>query len=421
MAGEILSVFLPRLFILTLSVCPMNLTTGYPYFLVNSGLPNTYPKLNKSLQSEVAIIGGGISGALTAYYLTMAGIPCVLVDARTIALGSTCASTSLLQYELDVPLSALSRQIGRQAAERAYRLSSEAIDTLEKISKDLDFTQFERQQSLFFAAYKKDKAFLQEEYNARKNAGFSVNFLDEAEVRSQYGFTSPAAILSGQAAATDAYLLTHALLQVSILKGLQVFDRTPVERISYHKKGVELFTQQGFSLKARYAVNASGYEITEFIEKKIVRLVSTYAIASEHLDQDLPWKEKTLFWNTADPYLYMRQTNNRRMIVGGRDEDYYNPVRRDRLIAKKSRQLEQDFRRLFPQIDFTAEFSWTGTFGSTKDSLPYIGTYHKTPHTFYALGFGGNGITFSVTAAELILDLIRGEKNKDLALFSFDR
>jgi glycine/D-amino acid oxidase-like deaminating enzyme len=399
----------------------MNLTTGYPYFLVNSGLPYAYPKLDKSLKSEVAIIGGGISGALTAYYLTKVGISCVLVDDRTIALGSTCASTSLLQYELDVPLFELSRQIGLKGAERTYRLSSEAIDGIEKISNELNFTHFERQQSLLFAAYKKDKAYLREEFTARKNAGFDVEFLEEAEINRKYGFTSPAAILSGQAAATDAYLFTHALLQASISKGLQVFDRTPVQQIKYKKRGVELLTAQGFLIRARYLVNASGYEITEFIEKKIVRLVSTYAIVSEHIDQDFPWKEKTLFWNTADPYLYMRQANNSRMIVGGRDEDYYNPARRDRLIAKKSRQLEQDFRKLFPRIDFKTEFSWTGTFGSTKDSLPYIGTYDKTPHTFYALGFGGNGITFSLTAAELICDLIQGKKNKDLALFSFNR
>ena len=46
---------------------------------------------------------------------------------------------------------------------------------------------------------------------------------------------------------------------------------------------------------------------------------------------------------------------------------------------------------------------------------------HKTPHTYYALGFGGNGITFSVIAAEIILDMIMGRKNKDASLFSFDR
>ena len=107
--------------------------------------------------------------------------------------------------------------------------------------------------------------------------------------------------------------------------------------------------------------------------------------------------------------------------MGGRDEEFYNPERRDKLIPKKTKQLVSDFKKLFPETDMIAEFSWTGTFGSTKDSLPYIGMYDKTPNTYYALGFGGNGITFSVIAAEIICDLILGKKNKNAEIFAFKR
>jgi glycine/D-amino acid oxidase-like deaminating enzyme len=108
--------------------------------------------LEQSVKTDVAIIGGGISGALTAYYLI-----CIVVDARTVGLGSNCASTSLLQYELDKPLCELENQIGWQAAVRAYKLCSESIDTIQSISQKIKFTLFEKQKSLFFAAYKKDK------------------------------------------------------------------------------------------------------------------------------------------------------------------------------------------------------------------------------------------------------------------------
>jgi glycine/D-amino acid oxidase-like deaminating enzyme len=133
------------------------------------------------------------------------------------------------------------------------------------------------------------------------------------------------------------------------------------------------------------------------------------------------WKEKTLLWNTADPYLYMRLTRDNRVIIGGRDEEFYSPARRDKLIKQKTQLLTKDFSKLFPGIELIPEFSWTGTFGSTNDALPYIGTYNKTPHTYYALGFGGNGITFSVIAAEIICDMITGKSNTHASLFSFDR
>ena len=400
----------------------MNLTTGYPYWLINSGLPANYPKLEESIKTDVLIIGGGISGALTAYHLIKAGIQCTVIDARTIGLGSTCASTSLLQYELDKPLSSLSEQIGFKSAARAYQMCAESIDTIESISKKLKFPLFEKQKSLFFAAHKKDNALIAKEFSYRKKAGFKVDCLDEKEIQENFGFSSPSAILSSQGATTDAYMFTHALLQSSIKKGLSVFDRTGISKIEYNKSNVKLITSNGFNIHAKKIVNASGYEITEFIDKKIVNLNSTYALASEHLNKTiLPWKKKVLLWNTADPYLYMRLTQDNRIILGGRDEKYYSPDRRDKLIKRKTTLLKKDFEKLFPEVELIPEFTWTGTFGSTNDSLPYIGTYDKTPHTYYALGFGGNGITFSVIAAQIIRDMILQKENKDAFLFSFSR
>lgn len=400
----------------------MNLTTGYPYWLINSGIPIDYPKLETSIKTDVVIIGGGISGALTAYYLINSGVKCVLIDARTIGLGSTCASTSLLQYELDISLSDLSNQIGYQSASRAYQMCSESIDKIEKISKDIGFEFFERQKSLFFAAYKKDKTFIKTEFDIRKKAGFDLELLGEKDIQKQFGFASPAAILSKQGATTDAYLFTHALLKASSKKGLKIYDRTEISDIEYATNSVKLTTKDGNSVNAKKVVNATGYEITEFIEKKIVKLNSTYALASEHIQSPNPvWKDGTLLWNTADPYLYMRLTHDNRIILGGRDEEFYNPQKRDKLIKNKTKQLIKDFAKLFPQIEMIPEFSWTGTFGSTKDALPYIGTYSKTPNTYYALGFGGNGITFSLIAAEIIRDMILKKHNKDALLFAFDR
>ena len=82
----------------------------------------------------------------------------------------------------------------------------------------------------------------------------------------------------------------------------------------------------------------------------------------------------------------------------------------EKYFEKKSGLLRKDFEKLFPDIPFKPEFAWSGTFGKTKDSLPFIGTYTKTPNTYYALGFGGNGITFSVIGALMIRDFILGKQ-----------
>lgn len=108
-------------------------------------------------------------------------------------------------------------------------------------------------------------------------------------------------------------------------------------------------------------------------------------------------------------------------MIGGRDEDFYNPPKRDKLLKRKTKQLSEDFRRLFPDKEFIPEFSWTGTFGSTKDGLPYIGKHSDYKNGLFALGFGGNGITFSQVAAKLITDVLSGRENPDADLFRFGR
>jgi glycine/D-amino acid oxidase-like deaminating enzyme len=402
----------------------MTLKSGYPFWLIKDGLPFTYPKLDHDAEAEVAIIGAGISGALVRYYLVNAGINCITLDARTIGLGSTSASTSLLQYEIDKPLFELSALIGRDKAERAYHLCNGAINTLGEISKKLGLGEdFEYRHSLYYAAYKKDVPDLKKEFEARKAAGFNVRYLDADEIKAEYNIHAPGAILSKHGAQTNAYALAHCLLQHRKKKSdkLNIFDRTPVADIKHHRTGVTLTTESGYTVKAKKLVYATGYEVVNFIDKKIVDLLSTYVVISEQYNERPFWKDEVLLWNTADPYLYLRTTPDNRVIVGGRDVDFHDPNKRDKLMKYKAKQLVKDVNKLFPHLNFKPEFTWCGTFGSTKDALPYIGPYNRLPNSYFALGFGGNGITFSVIAAQMITDMILGKENKDAALFSFDR
>ncbi|MBC7873487.1 MAG: FAD-binding oxidoreductase [Ferruginibacter sp.] len=399
----------------------MNLKAGYPYSLIKNGLVGNYPKLGKNIRTDVVIMGGGISGALTAWHLVKNNIPCIVLDARTIGLGSTCASTSLLQYETDVPLFKLAPMIGLKNAARSYWLCKEAIAKLGSIANKIGFKNFQEKESLYYAAAKKDVGDLKKEFLIRKKQGFRVRYLEE-DIFKKTGLTAPAAILSADAAQTDAYMFTHHLHQDGLKKGLRVFDRTPVVAIDHKTRGVELVTENGYRVKAKKLVYATGYEVVEYIDKPIVKLKSTYATISEPLPEQGPyWKNDRLLWNTADPYLYMRTTPDNRIVVGGRDENFYSPKKRDQLIVSKTKQLTGDFKKLFPGIDFIPEFTWTGVFGSTKDGLPFIGPYKKLPNSYFALGFGGNGIVFSLIAAEMIASQLIGKKNPDAPIFSFDR
>ena len=400
----------------------MNLQAGYPYSLIKHGLLFNYPKLNKNLETDVLVVGGGISGALVAWHLVKRGIGCVLADSRTIGLGSTCASTGLLQYEIDTALSELKDIVGLKQAVRAYHLCRQAIYELGDISKEIGFNEFEYKRSLYYAAHKKDISFLRDEFTIRKESGFDIEYLSAAALKKEVGFNAPAALLSNDGAQVDAYLFSHRLLQHATKHGLLVFDRTKIINLGYQNKNNIFKTEDKFTIKAKRIVYATGYESVKYVSKSIVKLLSTFATVSEHMDDDSRvHKNDLMIWNTANPYLYMRTTHDGRILIGGRDENFYNPLKRDKMIKRKAVQLAEDFKTLFPAVDFKPEFSWAGTFGATKDGLPFIGNYKPIRNGYFALGFGGNGITFSQVAATIIADLIEGKNNSDARLFSFDR
>ena len=398
----------------------MNLKSGHPYFLIKNGLYQNFDGLCNDHTTEIIILGGGISGALIAYYLLNNGIECTIIDKRSAGLGSTSASTSLLQYEIDVPLHQLIKLIGEKNAVNAYKLCADAIDMIKEIADNIGFRDFKYCNSLYFSHAKTKTDYLMNEFICRKNAGFNVNYLNEEEVFKRFGFHSKEAILSTRAAKIDAYLFTHCLHKHNLKKGVHIFENTCIKNIRHNTTSVELTTEKGHVVKAKKIIYATGYEAVTQINRDIVKLSSTYACVSERINNLPTFFESTLLWNTANPYLYIREDDGR-IIIGGRDEEFYNPAKRDILLESKTKKLKLDFKKLFPNIDFKTKLSWTGTFGSTKDGLPYIGRYDKKPNSYFALGFGGNGITFSAIAAELITRSIKNKIDAVPKFFSFDR
>jgi glycine/D-amino acid oxidase-like deaminating enzyme len=401
----------------------MDLRSHYPYWLLKNGIMNNYPSLQENSQCDVAIVGAGISGALAAWYLGKAGISTILLDKRHAGTGSTAASTALLQYEIDVPLVDLIEKVGEKNAIESYRLCLEAIGKIEqicdKVESKCDFTW---KPSLQYASFNKHIDSLEKEFNCRKENGFPVHWLNQQQIEKQYGFSKPDAILSDVGAELDAYKLTNNILQYCIKHyGTKVFDKTAVASISKSKNRFVLATDYGVSINAKHVVIACGYESEQWLNQKVEILHSTFAIISEPFPQQHFWHKNSLIWETAKPYLYMRTTKDNRILIGGKDTPYTSAVARDRQLKRKIIALENSFQSLFPGIDFRTDFSWAGTFAGTKDGLPYIDEHPTRKGIYFSLGFGGNGITFSAIAGEIIRDMIVGKKNKHASIFKFNR
>lgn len=133
----------------------MDLKSGLPWWLIKDGLMKNFDILQKNIETEIVIIGSGITGALAAHFLCEAGAKCIVVDKRMSSTGSTAASTAQLQYEIDVFLHDLSDQIGIENAVKSYTLCLKSITTLKQIISKLKLDcSFETKPSLQLAANK---------------------------------------------------------------------------------------------------------------------------------------------------------------------------------------------------------------------------------------------------------------------------
>ena len=399
----------------------MKLKSTETFWPLKNAMETSYPSLESNIKTPILIIGGGITGALTAYKLITEGKKVILVDKRDVCNGSTAASTALLQYEIDVPLHKLIQLRGLKCAVDSYKNGIKAILDLKKIVETIKSKcNFELKKSIYFCSLKKDIPFLEAEFNARKENGFNVKWLDQKDLK-KFGLNALAAIQSDIAAAMDPYKLAQDLLLYSAKKGLQIYDRTNITKIS--KKGDKLVvtTDTGATITANHIIHCSGYESTETLTEKVVDLKSTFVIASEVIP-DLPDDFKNyIFWDTAQPYIYCRATPDNRIIMGGGDEDFKNPEKRDSMLNKKETYLLKEFQKKFPDLVFKTDYSWAGTFGETKDGLPYFGKPNPKKNEHYLLGFGGNGITFSVIGLNSILSSIENKQHPDLEYYKFGR
>ncbi len=399
----------------------MDLRTGCSLWPQLDGPLAVYAPLCHDLTCDIAIIGGGISGALAAYYFTEAGIDTIVIDRRELAMGSTVACTGLIQYEIDTSLCELIELLGRDHATRAYLASYRATLAFAELVKDLpDDAALVKKRSLYLATEPQDVPKLKQEFEARREIEIPLEFFAQSDIEARFSFSRPAALYSSVAFEVDPYRLTHSLLARSVSRGLRAFSKTELLRYTAEGNGILLETDTRHTIRAKKILFATGYETPSFLNVD-TKLLSTYAAASQPLGSFEGWHDRCLIWETARPYFYARTSPDGRALVGGLDIDSADPKVRDALIPEKSRALAKRFNEMFPKIEMAPLCSWAGTFAQTPDGLPYIGPHPDFPQAYFALGYGGNGITFSLLAAQILRDAFLQKPNEEAALFRFDR
>lgn len=374
--------------------------------------------LERDLAADVIVVGAGITGAMVAQALAAEGLKVVVCDRRGPAQGSTLASTALVQYEIDTPLTLLARKIGNERAARAWRRSRLAVDALAGTLGRLGVPDIAPRDTLYLAGNLLRPRKLKREGEERRAIGLDTSYLTGGDLAKNYGLRAEGALLSHGNFTIDPRKTTLALLADAARHGARIYAPCDIVDIDARKRGLRAVTRDGHRLSARYLVLATGYEMPKYVPQKGHRIVSTWAIATPPQSEKL-WPGEAMIWEAADPYLYIRTTPEGRVICGGEDEDFSDAEERDALNERKSRTLARKLKRLMPTLDTRSEFAWSGAFGQSRTGLPTIGEIPAMPNCWAALGYGGNGTTYSRIAAEIIRSALAGRRDVDADLYDF--
>jgi glycine/D-amino acid oxidase-like deaminating enzyme len=377
--------------------------------------------LKRDIDTDVLVVGAGISGALTAEALAADGHRVVIIDRRGPVKGSTPASTALVEYEIDTPLIHLVRQIERKNAERAWQRSRLAVDALAARTRALAIDcGLTRRDSLYLVGDLLDGDGLAAETAARNAAGLETRFLSRRELKDEFGIARDAALLAYDDFAVDPRRMTAGYLRAAVASSATIF--APVDMIDFQagRSGITAATAGGPSIACRHLVLATGYEVADAVPHRRHRVASTYAIATHPQARRL-WPSQCLIWEASETYLYLRTTADGRVICGGEDEDFSDAEARDALIPEKVAALRRKLGQLLPQLDTRPAFAWAGAFGVSDTGLPSIGEIPGRRNCWAILGFGGNGITYSRIAADIVRAALAGDSDPDADLYALRR
>lgn len=406
----------------------MKLRTAVPLWL-DSGLGSErqrYPTFKGHLDVDAVIVGGGITGAAAAITFSRAGVRVALLESQLVGRGSTAASTALLMQEPDEGLQDLTKRYGGRAARRIWELSRlaarEFVTTLRSARIACDLVECD---SVYYTLDSKKTRSLRAEHERRRAAGFGGRWLDAAALHRQTGISGAGAIGTSGNARLHPYRACLGLLWSARERGAHIFERSSVRRINPTPAGVIVHTRNG-TITARRAIIATGYATAAFRPLAgRFRMTQTYVLATEPITARTRRElglDDVLLWDTKRPYHYARWTRDRRLLLGGGDRPLVPSKQRRRVFTERRRAVWEYFQAVLPALaDVEIASAWEGLFAITRDGLPFIGPHRRYPHQLFALGYGGNGMTFGFLAARLLLEQFNGERSTDHRLFAFDR
>lgn len=379
-------------------------------------------------KNDILIVGGGISGAISAYRLAKEGYGVTLIEKNEIGSGSSSANTGLIQYMSDKGVRYYINSLGYDEGKGFYDKSVKAIATLTELDRELenlDVPTFEIKKSLILATEEDKVSELKAETEKQKEFGYGAEYFDK-EFLSKLGIDAFGGLCAKPDIALNPFGFVHRLIRSAVEKyNLHIMEKT--EFISVEDcSDFQIVNVEKNGKRIRYkfkkVIFATGYEPPEMFKEKLSKLIinKTYVTVSR---DDIQLDENTdyLTWEVREPYTYFRHTFENSLMIGGLDEpgDSISDVE----VYKNKNNLIRLTKEMLidKNLKIEPEYSYVALFGESEDDIPYIGVDTDNKNLMVICGAGGNGTVYSTIASEFAISWVKNDDLSDYKIFSLGR
>lgn len=386
----------------------------------------SHPRLRGHLDPSVVIVGGGLTGCATAYAFAAAGIDVAVLEADRIGRGTTASAAGWIADDPGSPFVSIEKAIGRSSASRAWQAwRRAALDTAALVRRLGVKCDLVASTSLTIAAPADGIARLKREQNARRDAGLDAPFLNARAVSGEVAIPSGGGLRGKDGATLDPYRACLGIAAAARERGAQFFERSPVTKIVFGRRAVDVRTAGG-TVRAAQVVVATGVPTALFASLQRhfwfrSRYLALTGRVPPRIRQQLG-KRSTVVRDCAEPPHVIRWVDDERLLVMGADRESPPDRLREKITIQRTGQLMYELSTLYPDISgIPPECGWDGSYARTSDGLPYIGPHRNFPHHLFAFGDSSHGVTGAYLASRILLRHYLGEPEPADELFAFTR
>ncbi|MGM0901475.1 MAG: FAD-dependent oxidoreductase [Bacillota bacterium] len=382
-------------------------------YWLQSELP-TFPKLTEDINTEVAIIGGGMTGITSAYLLAKEGKKVVLLEAGRILNGTTGHTTAKVTTQHGVVYDELISHFGKEQTQAYYQANAEALqfvrDLVQQQQIDCDFSN---EDAYIFTNSQQDMQKLINEYDAYEKLGIEEReYITSIPIPVEH---KAAIVIRNQAQFHPVKYLRH-LVEEFVKMGGQIYENTTAVDI---EEGNEprVTTRDGNKVSCQQMIVSTHYPFYDVKGFYFSRLsISRSYILAVKTEKEFPGG---MYINVEQPTRSLRYTeiNGEKVVLFGGDR---HKTGQDKNTHKHYEALETFAAETFGIKEIP--YRWSAQDPATLDKIPYIGNYSATLSNIYvATGYRKWGMTNSTVAARLLTDLILGRDNPYKEVFDPSR